>query len=47
MGVEYEAELSDRFRRDDRLIGIEWPEPVSVLSAKDAAGPLLSERKLR
>jgi dTDP-4-dehydrorhamnose 3,5-epimerase len=47
MGVEYEAELSDVFRRDDPLISIEWPEPVSVLSAKDAAWPLLSERKLR
>ena len=46
MGVEYEAELSDGFRHDDPLIGIKWPEPVSVLSAKDAAWPLLSERKL-
>ena len=46
MGVEYEAELSDGFRHDDPWIGIKWPEPVSVLSAKDAAWPLLSERKL-
>lgn len=46
MGIEYEADLSDGFRYDDPAIGIEWPEPVSVLSDKDAAWPLLAERAL-
>jgi dTDP-4-dehydrorhamnose 3,5-epimerase len=46
MGIEYVADLSDGFRYDDPMIGIEWPEPVSVLSTKDAAWPLLSDRKL-
>lgn len=47
MGIEYVADLSDGFRYDDPLIAIDWPEPVSVISAKDAAWPLLAERKLR
>jgi len=46
MGIEYVAELSDGFRHDDPMIGITWPEPVTVLSAKDAAWPLLADRKL-
>ena len=46
MGIEYVADLSDGFRHDDPMIGIAWPEPVSVLSAKDAAWPLLADRKL-
>jgi dTDP-4-dehydrorhamnose 3,5-epimerase len=46
MGIEYVAELSDGFRHDDPMIGIEWPEPVTVLSAKDTAWPLLADRKL-
>ncbi len=46
MGIEYVAELSDGFRHDDPLIGIAWPEPVTVLSEKDAAWPLLADRKL-
>lgn len=46
MGIEYVADLSDGFRYDDPMIGLEWPEPVSVLSAKDAVWPLLSDRKL-
>ena len=46
MGVEYVADLSDGFRYDDPMIGIAWPEPVSVLSDKDAALPLLADRKL-
>ena len=45
MGIEYVADLSDGFRYDDPMIGIEWPVSVSVLSAKDAAWPLLSDRK--
>jgi len=46
MGVEYVEELSDGFRHDDPLSGIRWPEPVTVLSPKDAGWPLLSHRKL-
>jgi len=46
MGIEYVAELSDGFRHDDPVIGIAWPEPVTVLSEKDAAWPLLADRKL-
>jgi dTDP-4-dehydrorhamnose 3,5-epimerase len=46
MGIEYAEELSDGFRHDDPTIGIKWPEPVTVLSAKDAALPLLAERNL-
>ncbi len=46
MGIEYCEELSDGFRHDDPAIGIKWPEPVTVLSAKDAAWPLLAERNL-
>jgi dTDP-4-dehydrorhamnose 3,5-epimerase len=46
MGIEYVEALSDGFRHDDPAVGIKWPEPVTVLSAKDAALPLLAERKL-
>jgi dTDP-4-dehydrorhamnose 3,5-epimerase len=46
MGIEYVADLSDGFRHDDPMVGIRWPEPVTVLSAKDAAWPLLADRKL-
>jgi dTDP-4-dehydrorhamnose 3,5-epimerase len=46
MGVEYVADLSDGFRHNDPMIGIEWPEPVSMLSNKDAAWPLLADRNL-
>jgi dTDP-4-dehydrorhamnose 3,5-epimerase len=46
MGIEYVADLSDGFRHDDPMIGIAWPEPVSLLSDKDKAWPLLADRKL-
>ncbi len=46
MGIEYVEELSDGFRHDDPMIGVKWPEPVTVLSAKDAAWPLLADRDL-
>jgi dTDP-4-dehydrorhamnose 3,5-epimerase len=46
MGIAYVADLSDGFRYDDPMIGISWPEPVSVLSDKDAGWPLLADRKL-
>lgn len=46
MGIEYVEELSDGFRYNDPVVGIRWPEPVTVLSPKDAAWPMLSDRKL-
>jgi dTDP-4-dehydrorhamnose 3,5-epimerase len=46
MGIEYVEELSDGFRYDDPMIRIKWPEPVTVLSSKDAAWPRLAERSL-
>jgi dTDP-4-dehydrorhamnose 3,5-epimerase len=46
MGIEYVEALSDGFRHDDPMIGIKWPEPVTVLSAKDAAWPPLADRGL-
>jgi dTDP-4-dehydrorhamnose 3,5-epimerase len=47
MGVEYVEGLSDGFRHDDPSIGIEWPEPVTVLSAKDRAWPPLADLSQR
>jgi dTDP-4-dehydrorhamnose 3,5-epimerase len=46
MGIEYVEELTDGFRYDDPVVGIDWPEPVSVLSARDAGWPALAERNL-
>lgn len=46
MGTAYVADLSDGFRHNDPMIALEWPEPVSVVSEKDAAWPLLADRKL-
>jgi dTDP-4-dehydrorhamnose 3,5-epimerase len=46
MGIEYVEELSDGFRYDDPVIGIQWPEPVTVLSSKDAAWPRFANRNL-
>jgi dTDP-4-dehydrorhamnose 3,5-epimerase len=31
-------------RYDDPALGIEWPIPIEVVSEKDLAWPLLSER---
>lgn len=45
MGIEYVADLSDGFRYDDPMVGIAWPEPVSVLSDKDSAWLPLADRK--
>ncbi|WP_257170267.1 dTDP-4-dehydrorhamnose 3,5-epimerase family protein [Bradyrhizobium sp. SRS-191] len=46
MGVDYAEELSDGFRHDDPMFGINWPQPVTVLSAKDASWPPMAERGL-
>jgi dTDP-4-dehydrorhamnose 3,5-epimerase len=45
MGIEYVSDLYDGFRHDDPTIGIIWPEPVTALSANDAAWPPLADRK--
>ena len=34
-------------RYDDPLLGIAWPLPVTEISAKDAAWPLLSREEVR
>jgi len=44
MGIGYVEELSDGLRHDDPMIGIKCPEAITVLSAKDAAWPLLADR---
>jgi dTDP-4-dehydrorhamnose 3,5-epimerase len=46
MGIGYVEELSDGLRHDDPMIGIKCPEAITVLSAKDAAWPLLADRDL-
>lgn len=46
MGIEYVEELSDGFRYDDPMIGIGWPEPVTVISKRDASWPQLVDRNL-
>lgn len=41
----YTPGSEDGLRYNDEQLGIEWPLPVSVISEKDNAWPLLSERK--
>jgi dTDP-4-dehydrorhamnose 3,5-epimerase len=43
MGVEYVPELYSGFRYDDDLFPIEWPRPVTSLSANDMRWPSLRE----
>jgi dTDP-4-dehydrorhamnose 3,5-epimerase len=45
MGIEYVEELSDGFRYDDPAVTIQWPEPITVLSDKDASWPALLARE--
>ena len=42
MGERYEPSLYAGFRYDDPLIAIQWPLPVSVISAQDLAWAALS-----
>jgi len=39
----YAPERERGLRYDDPVLGIEWPLPVTEISPKDAAWPLLSE----
>ncbi|MGR4067808.1 dTDP-4-dehydrorhamnose 3,5-epimerase [Halomonas sp. LR3S48] len=43
----YTPSSEDGLRYDDVALGIEWPMPASVISAKDASWPLISERSSR
>jgi dTDP-4-dehydrorhamnose 3,5-epimerase len=40
----YEPSAERGLRYDDPALGIEWPLPVTVISDKDAAWPLLDEK---
>ena len=40
----YTPSLADGYRYDDPVFGIDWPLPVSVISARDRVWPLLAER---
>lgn len=46
-GGSYARELERGVRYDDPAVGIEWPLPVSVVSEKDRAWPLLERRAAR
>jgi dTDP-4-dehydrorhamnose 3,5-epimerase len=43
MGVEYVPELYSGFRYDDPLLSIDWPQPVTSLSANDMQWPSLAQ----
>jgi dTDP-4-dehydrorhamnose 3,5-epimerase len=43
VGGAYAPEAERGLRWDDPELGLDWPLPVSVISAKDASWPLLSE----
>ena len=43
----YEPSAERGLRHDDPALGIEWPMPVSVISAKDASWPLIADRDVR
>jgi dTDP-4-dehydrorhamnose 3,5-epimerase len=44
VGGAYHPAAERGLRHDDPQLGLSWPLPVSVISAKDAAWPLLAER---
>ncbi len=46
VGGSYAPQAERGLRWDDPVLGIEWPIPVEVISAKDAAWPLLSEAEV-
>ena len=43
--VPYAPDGEDGYRHDDPAFGIPWPLPVRLVSAKDAAWPLLADRE--
>jgi dTDP-4-dehydrorhamnose 3,5-epimerase len=43
MSEFYAPEYAQGFRYDDQMIGIRWPLPVSVISAKDKHLPFIQE----
>jgi dTDP-4-dehydrorhamnose 3,5-epimerase len=43
----YEPSAERGLRHDDPVLGIQWPLPVSVISAKDASWPLIADRDVR
>jgi dTDP-4-dehydrorhamnose 3,5-epimerase len=43
----YEPTAERGLRYDDPALGIQWPLPVSVISAKDASWPLIADRDVR
>jgi dTDP-4-dehydrorhamnose 3,5-epimerase len=45
VGEYYTPGYERGIRYDDPAIGIEWPVPVTVVSAKDASWPLLEIAK--
>jgi len=42
ISTPYVAEFSDGFRWDDPAVGIDWPFPPAIVSARDAALPRLA-----
>lgn len=43
VGTPYAPEYEGGLRYDDPVLGIDWPAPVEVVSAKDRSWPLLGE----
>jgi dTDP-4-dehydrorhamnose 3,5-epimerase len=43
----YEPTAERGLRHDDPALGLEWPLPVSVISAKDSSWPLMADRDVR
>ena len=43
MTVPYAAVAADGFRYDDRMIGITWPLPVTMIADKDLTWPRITE----
>lgn len=46
VGGSYAVQAERGLRWDDPALGIEWPVPVEVISAKDAAWPLLTQAEI-
>lgn len=44
--AQWSPECERGLRYDDPVVGIDWPEPVTVISAKDQAWPLVDRLRL-